>query len=906
MNRRAAVVSGPPTPQFWVIQSGSRVRDRRRSSLLGAAVAAASFFLALVGTPSAAQVGAPAAGAQRTGAGRAGSAGAGAGSARGGTAGTGTPGAGNTGIGAGGPAIPTGPTGPGPMAASVGPYRLAIGDSIAILVRNHEDLGTMQLIRPDGVIDYPALGLIPVAGKTTTQLRSDLIDRLSRFLVNPDVNITITGYHQDRVYVLGEVRGAGPIQFTDGMKLPEAIILSGNVTDTADVDHIAIQRDHRTFATLSLDSAQARALLLKPDDVIVIPKLPLQTFTMVGALARPGVQPLLPHEQLLDALTSEGVAGQAGGGAAAGAGAAGGAGGGSWQEADLAHVTLTRGADVRVLNAQNLLEGNLQDNIALEPGDILYVPAASHITIVGAVQRPGNQLLSPDERLLDAITAAGVLTTAGSAESGAQAALPDLSHSTLTRKGQTQVVDLAALFKGDLTGNIPMQAGDVLYVPEQQARTIMVVGDVARPGTQPLGPFERLLDALTAAGATSGGAAPSSATPAGAPAGGSAAATTTLDLAHVTLTRNGTVRTIDVLGILKGNLQDNIILAPEDVIYVPSEPGKTFTMIGAIPRPGTFPLAPGLRLLDAITATGVSLSGTASVGPAAATAAVAAGPAAGPMPAAAPAVGPAAAAAAPAASTVSTATGSSGGPALDLAHVTLTRGADVRTIDVTAILKGSLQDNVPLESGDVIYIPAQPDAVVTLLGEVARPEALHIGPDTRVLDAINSAGSTTPAADLKRATLRRLDNTTQTIDLYKLIHDNDTSQNVVLHNGDVLSVPTLLTQVAIFGAVGKPGVYPYKAGDGIFQLTVLAGGASQEADLKKITVIEYEDGRPKDKVTVDIDAAMKKGDFKKDRLLHPGDVVFVPSRHPGGAGLAGGLNSIMTAAELARMVLVPW
>jgi polysaccharide biosynthesis/export protein len=76
-----------------------------------------------------------------------------------------------------------------------------------------------------------------------------------------------------------------------------------------------------------------------------------------------------------------------------------------------------------------------------------------------------------------------------------------------------------------------------------------------------------------------------------------------------------------------------------------------------------------------------------------------------------------------------------------------------------------------------------------IVGEVAQPgvQLVQDIPLT-VLEAINNAGGVTPAADLRNITLTR-DDKTYSVNLLSLYEGGDTTQNVLLQNGDVLNVP---------------------------------------------------------------------------------------------------------------------
>lgn len=115
--------------------------------------------------------------------------------------------------------------------------------------------------------------------------------------------------------------------------------------------------------------------------------------------------------------------------------------------------------------------------------------------VVGEVEQPGPAAITDKPlTIVDAISQAGRMT--GTA---------DLAHATLTRTDKTHDVDLVAIYRhGDLAGNMLLQDGDVLRIPNRNLRQVFVLGEVLRPG--PMGMRDgslTLAEALTAGGGVS-------------------------------------------------------------------------------------------------------------------------------------------------------------------------------------------------------------------------------------------------------------------------------------------------------------------------------------------------------------------------------------------------------------------
>ena len=185
---------------------------------------------------------------------------------------------------------------------------------------------------------------------------------------------------------------------------------------------------------------------------------------------------------------------------------------------------------------------------------------SQRISVLGAVKSPNVYQLTGPKTLVDLLAMAGGITD----KAGNQV------H--IYRQGpegrQSLVIDLYALASNRAVGNTPVQAGDVINVP--QAGMFFVDGAVNKPGSYPLSRPYTLSQALTVAGGTKG---------------------TLADFSGITIFRRKDPTTFDRVAVnLKevrnGGAPDPKIEA-NDVIYVPISAGKYFIerFIGGIGLP---------------------------------------------------------------------------------------------------------------------------------------------------------------------------------------------------------------------------------------------------------------------------------------------------------------------------------
>ncbi len=156
-------------------------------------------------------------------------------------------------------------------------------------------------------------------------------------------------------------------------------------------------------------------------------------------------------------------------------------------------IRLTQPDDTPVVLAFNLgdaLSGKDQD-LALKPFDTVRIFSKYDfedppvITITGEVRYPGDHLTNGAPRLRDAVYLAGGTTR--------DALLDDAQVYRKTSDGQLQVisVNLAKAMQGDAKYNIVLESKDRVFIHRDLNKvdppTVLIEGQVARPGKYPLG-----------------------------------------------------------------------------------------------------------------------------------------------------------------------------------------------------------------------------------------------------------------------------------------------------------------------------------------------------------------------------------------------------------------------------------
>lgn len=123
-------------------------------------------------------------------------------------------------------------------------YRLDIGDGLSINVPLFREFNTVVNIDPQGNVVMPILGRISLAGLTLEEAEAKIAYELgNRFLQEPpEVFANLTAPRPAQISILGEVVNPGFYGFISGSPITAALLAAGGSTDEADLRAITIRR----------------------------------------------------------------------------------------------------------------------------------------------------------------------------------------------------------------------------------------------------------------------------------------------------------------------------------------------------------------------------------------------------------------------------------------------------------------------------------------------------------------------------------------------------------------------------------------------------------------------------------------------------------------------------------------
>ena len=475
------------------------------------------------------------------------------------------------------------------------------------------------------------------------------------------------------------------------------------------------------------------------------------------------------------------------------------AAGGPTRNGSLRRVEIKRGGKVvDSLDVYDyLLRGDATHDVRLETGDVVFVaPHGPRVRVAGEVIRPATYEARTGESVADVLKMTGGFTElADQRRVFVERVLPAGQRTAEGRDRTVLEVSMAGV------SSTRTEAGDVIRagaISDRVRGRVVVRGNVWSPGTIAVGAGMRLSDALRKAG----GPKPDS----------------YLGRVLITRLRSDSTR-VQLRAALRdttGAAIDDLALQDDDEVRVFSltefRPLRFVSIAGAVRKGGRFPYREGMTVRDLVLLGG-GLDQSAFLNEA---------------------------------EVARLPENRQGGVTATTVRIPLDssylfeRSPDGRYIGPPGIAApvGPGPD-VPLRAYDYVLILRQPDwslqRAVWISGEVKFPGRYTLkNQSERLSDVIARAGGLTALAYGAGASFYRARDSVGRvgIDLPRALRDREFRDNLVLTDGDSITVPQLNPVVIVRGEVNAPTAVAYRPGEGIAFYVKSAGGPKRTGDAR--------------------------------------------------------------------------
>ncbi|MEI9814908.1 MAG: polysaccharide biosynthesis/export family protein [Acidobacteriota bacterium] len=282
------------------------------------------------------------------------------------------------------------PSAPGPASVStesVDTYALGTGDQVIIRAVDVEEIDNKPVpIDTRGDITLPKIGRIHAAGLTPDQLQQEIVDRLKKYVIQPDVSVYVAEMRSQPISVLGSVQTPGVHQLQGQKTLFEILSVAGG---------------------------------LRPDAGNTI------------KISRRMAWGRIPLANAADDSTGE--------------------------------------YSVASVSIKSVMSGsNPAENIAILPHDVITVPKADMVYIVGAVRKPGGYVMGENI----SFTTLQVLSLAEGLDRAAATGDARIMRAVAGSNSRAEIpVDLTKVL-ANKTEDLPLKADDILFIPTSAAKKV--------------------------------------------------------------------------------------------------------------------------------------------------------------------------------------------------------------------------------------------------------------------------------------------------------------------------------------------------------------------------------------------------------------------------------------------------
>jgi polysaccharide biosynthesis/export protein len=330
-------------------------------------------------------------------------------------------------------------------------YVIGRGDLLDISVFDVPELSKEVRVSQTGTINIPLIPVRPrVAGLSETQAEEKIAELLEAngLVSHPEVGVAVKEHRSQPITVVGAVQHPMVYQADRDVTLLEVLAEAGGIANDAG-DTVIVTR-HRPFSLIEVADPQTGPEAAAPGSGEPPPLDPpakpepaqKKADTSRNAPAFPSAEDLAHANPSAAPARNEATPGSSG--------------------SDSTSITI---------NLNDLLEtGDTRNNIQLHAGDVVTVPHAGIVYVLGAVTRPGGFVVSNDRTQL---TTLKVLSLAGGLTNIAKTQRAVIIRKDDTGKQSETPVDLKKVLNRQ-SEDITMHPSDILFVPDDRTKQALI------------------------------------------------------------------------------------------------------------------------------------------------------------------------------------------------------------------------------------------------------------------------------------------------------------------------------------------------------------------------------------------------------------------------------------------------
>jgi polysaccharide biosynthesis/export protein len=322
-------------------------------------------------------------------------------------------------------------------------YLIGSGDVLNIEVFDVKELSREVRVSQSGTIGLPLVPVrLEVAGLTEMQAQRKIAEVLEAngLVSHPEVTVTVKDHRSKPITVVGAVMHPMVYQADGPVTLLEVLAEAGGISNDAG-DTVIVTRPVR--ASDAPAGREPESAPGEPPPIAGVPDPPGDPAKALNPPASPGQS--VPEQSVPE--QKDAAAGKAEG------------------------QTPSHPTNAITVNLNELVEkGDASNNIPLEAGDVVTVPHAGIVYVLGAVGKPGGFVLANDRSQM---TALKMLALAGGLTQTAKSSSAVVLRRDTDGKQREVALDLKRIQKREME-DIALFPSDIVYVPESAAKSTLI------------------------------------------------------------------------------------------------------------------------------------------------------------------------------------------------------------------------------------------------------------------------------------------------------------------------------------------------------------------------------------------------------------------------------------------------
>ena len=172
-------------------------------------------------------------------------------------------------------------------------YIVGPGDTVEVQLFGKDNEQYSLVVTREGVLNFPGIGPIAIAGLTFAELKSNLQQRIKEQMIGVKASISMGALRSIRIFILGDAERPGSYTVSSLSTMTNALFVSGGIRPIGSLRNIQLKRNGKLIKNMDLydlllkgDTSNDARLL--PGDVIFIPPIG-KTVGIGGEVRRPAI-----------------------------------------------------------------------------------------------------------------------------------------------------------------------------------------------------------------------------------------------------------------------------------------------------------------------------------------------------------------------------------------------------------------------------------------------------------------------------------------------------------------------------------------------------------------------------------------------------------------------------------------